>query len=31
MAEGGIRDTTTGDSVAVSGFHMHKGPSWIHV
>ena len=31
MAEVGIRNTTTGDSVGVSCFYSHKGPSWIHV
>ena len=31
MAEGGIRNTTPGDSVGVSCVYPHKGPSWIHV
>ena len=31
MAEGGIRNTTTKDSVGVSCFYSHKGPSKIHV
>ena len=31
MAEGGIRNATTGDSVGVSCVYPHKGPSWIHV
>ena len=30
-AEGGLRNTTTGDSVCVSCFYSHKGTSWIHV
>ena len=31
MAEGGIRNTTTGHSVGVTCFYSHKGPSWVHV
>ena len=31
MAEVDIRNTTAGDSVGVSCFYSHKGPSWIHV
>ena len=27
---GGIRNTATGDSVDVSCFYFHMGPSWIH-
>ena len=30
MAEGGIRNTLTGDYVGVSSFYSHKEPSWIH-
>ena len=28
MAEGGIRNIATGDSVDVSCFYSHIGPSW---
>ena len=30
MAEGGIRNTPTGDSDEISWFYSHIGPSWIH-
>ena len=29
MAKGGIRNTATGDSIDVSCFYSHIGPSWI--
>ena len=30
MAEGGLRNTATGDYVDIRCFCSHIGPSWIH-